>query len=67
MKLTDAQQSLLQTALRCAAEVFDKDAAECKNEPSQPRLVEQFTKQAKETRELADLFNTADSIEVSFE
>lgn len=61
MILNDAQQNLLMTALRCAAETFDKDAA------TVPELANRFKQQAKDTRELADLLGNADAIEVSFE
>lgn len=65
MKLTDAQTSLMYTALWTASEKYEEFAKVCAQEPAVPRLVEQFKQQARDTRELAQAINGADEITIT--
>lgn len=51
MELTPRQRRVVAAALECAAETYDKHAADVAN----PRLQEQFQFQAKDARALAVL------------
>jgi hypothetical protein len=53
--VNEKRKQICITALRVAAAVYVQDAASCK---THPRLVEQFTRQAGEANELADLMES---------
>ena len=57
-----ASRWALINALLVAAEVFERDAA---LNQSQPKLAEQFTRQAREARALAQQIEQADSIKLT--
>jgi hypothetical protein len=54
-ELTEAERNTIWNALIVAASRFDESAQVCREE-NQPRLVEQFEKQARDSRELSALF-----------
>ena len=51
--LTAGERQTAHHALMLAAERFDEDANECRK-ADQPRLAEQFDRQARESRDLAE-------------
>lgn len=63
MMLTDADKALICSALRIAADQFEKDAATCATEHV-GRLVQQFEAQVTQARELSDKIEDSDYVEV---
>jgi len=64
-KLTEAQISTLTHALHVAASRFTEDASALRA-AKMPRMAEQFDHQVNQSRQLAELLEEAESIELSF-
>jgi len=61
--LTEYERNTIMLALRIAAEQYDRDATDVL--AASPRTHQQFEKQAREARELSEVIENAEPIEVT--